>query len=128
MVKNSWIGVGRICNDLEVKVTETGKHVLNFSIAINDGTKENPHTTFIPIDAWEKTADTIATHFHKGDQIIIGGRLSVRKYDDRGETRNRITIIVESFEWGEKKREENNTQAVNSFKTSDVSEDDLPWY
>ena len=47
-VKNIWIGNGRICNDLELKMTETGKRVVNFSIAINDGTKERPHTTFSP--------------------------------------------------------------------------------
>ena len=105
-VKNIWIGNGRICNDLELKMTETGKRVVNFSIAINDGTKERPHTTVIPVEAWENTADVITRYFHKGDQIIVSGRLIVRSYDDRGEKRNKISVSVESFDWGEKKKEE----------------------
>ena len=111
-VKNSWIGVGRITNDLELKMTETGKRVVNFSIAINDGTKERPHTTFVPLEAWENTADTISRYFKKGDQIIVGGRVVVRKYEDRGEPRNKISIAIDSFEWGEKKREERKEEVV----------------
>lgn len=125
-IKNSWTGVGRITNDPEVRVTESGKKVCNFSIAINDGTKENPHTTFIPIDAWEGFADTIAKYFHKGDQIIVGGRLSVRKYEDRGEKRNRISVVLESFEWGEKKKEET-ASAKQNFYPSDVNSFEYPW-
>lgn len=105
-VKNLWVGNGRICNDLELKMTETGKRVVNFSIAINDGTKERPHTTFIPVEAWENIADVISRYFRKGDQIILSGRLIVRSYDDRGEKRNKISVSIESFDWGEKKKEE----------------------
>lgn len=128
-IKNSWMGVGRITNDPEVKITESGKHVCNFSVAINDGTKDNPHTTFVPVDAWEGFADTIAKYFKKGDQIMVGGRLSVRKYDDRGETRNKMTVVLESFEWGEKKREKNEetTTAKNDFYPSDVNDFGNPW-
>lgn len=105
-VKNIWIGSGRICNDIELKVTETGKKVIGFSIAINDGTKERPHTTFIPIEAWENAAETISKYFRKGDQIFVSGRLNVRQYDDRGEKRNKISVVLESFDFGQKKAEE----------------------
>lgn len=122
-VKNNWTGVGRVVNDLELRVTESGKKVLNFNIAINDGTKEKPHTTFIPLEAWEGTGETISKYFNKGDQIIVGGRIVVRKYDDRGENRNKISIVVESFEWGEKKRE----QPTKSVSNLEFTEDDFPW-
>lgn len=132
-INNLWVGVGRISNDLEVKMTETGKHVLNFSLAINDGSKDNPHTTFIPIEAWENMADNIAKYFRKGDQIMLNGRLIVRKYNDRGENRNKISIAIESFEFGEKKREEKKNEYTSPKTTiyrEDVSGDGTfsePW-
>lgn len=128
-VKNSWIGVGRITNDLEIRVTESGKKVLNFSIAINDGTKENPHTTFVNLEAWENLAETIARYFNKGDQIILSGRLVVRKYVDRGENRNKTSVVIESFEWGEKKKENNevNNNSKEQFYPDDVNDFGNPW-
>lgn len=130
-VKNTWIGTGRITRDLEVKVTGSGKHVLNFTIAIDDGTKDNPHTTFIPLEAWEKTADIIAEHFSKGDQIIVGCRLANKKVEDRGETRYKLSPIVDSFEWGAKKRNDNEKPVQNYYR-NDVptylgDDDDAPW-
>lgn len=122
-IKNSWIGVGRIANDLEVRITESGKKVLNFNVAIDDGTKERPHTTFVPVEAWEKLADVIHDYFKKGDQIIVGGRLTVRQTNDRGEKRNKISVVLESFEWGAKKKEENKN-AVDTMYLDDI---DAPW-
>lgn len=119
-VKNSWIGTGRITKDLEVKVTGSGKHVLNFTIAIDDGTKDNPHTTFIPIEAWENMADVIAKYFEKGDQIIVGCRLVNRKVEDRGETRYKLAPIVDSFEWGAKKTKKENSEPVQNIYRNDI--------
>ena len=126
-VKNSWLGVGRIANDLEIKVTESGKKVLNFSIAVDDGTKEKPHATFIPVEAWENVADVIGRYFKKGDQIIAGGRLSVRSTtDENGKKRNYVRVILESFEWGAKKREPEEKKAVSTVYTNDIV-DEAPW-
>jgi len=125
-VKNNWIGVGRITNDLELRVTESGKKVLNFSIAIDDGSKEKPHTSFIPVEAWERTADVIHDYFKKGDQIIVGGRLVVRQTTDRNEKRNKLSVVLESFEWGAKKKEENKKE-TNAVDTMYMDDMDVPW-
>ena len=129
MIKNNWFGVGRITNDLELKVTQSGKKVLNFDIAIDDGTRERPHTTFLPMEAWERTAEIISSYFHKGDQIILSGHLGVKKYVDRGENRYRLSVVIESFEWGAKKREENKEDFAprQTYTPNDVSGFDYPW-
>lgn len=126
-VKNSFIGTGRITKDLEVKVTQTGKHVLNFDIAIDDGTKDNPHTTYIPCEIWEGGADIIAKYFQKGDQIIVGGKLVNRKIIDRGENRYRTNVVVDSWEWGAKKKREEPTEAKKEYTFDDVKDLDEPW-
>lgn len=126
MLKNQWTGIGRITKDLDLRVTESGKKVLNFDIAIDDGRKDAPHTTYLPIEVWEKTAETIAKHFHKGDQIIISGHLGMKKYVDRGENRYKVAIILDSFEWGARKKEED-FSPVQNYTADDVSDFDVPW-
>ena len=123
-VRNTWIGCGRIANDLEVKVTESGKHVLNMRIAIDDGTKESPKAMFLPVEVWERYADTIAKYFRKGDQIIVSGRVVSRKVTDRGENRERLSIVLESFEFGEKKKEKKDD---NLYPSDVTGFDDAPW-
>lgn len=124
-VKNNWVGTGRIANDLELRVTESGKKVLSFNVAIDDGTKDKPHTTFLPMEAWEGTAEVISKHFAKGDQIILGGRLGVRKVVDRGENRYSVRVVVDSFEWGQKKKKE--SEAKKDIYPDDVNSFDYPW-
>lgn len=116
---NKFMGSGRITNDLQIVYTQSNKKYLQFNIAINDGTKEKPHTTFIPCVAWEKRAEVIAQYFSKGDQIIIEGRLSISTYDDRGEKRSRANIVVENFDWGAKKQ--NNVAAQPKPQTQPQS-------
>lgn len=130
-VKNNVLVTGRIAHDLELKVTENGRKVLNFNVAVDDGTKEKPHVTYLPCEAWEGTAEVIGKYFGKGDQIIIGGRLVNRKVIDRGENRYRININVESFEFGAKKRKEEAPKAKTTFTYDDVDtsigDEDFPW-
>ena len=125
-LKNCWIGIGRIANDLEIKVTSSGKKVLNISLAIDDGTKDYPHTTFLQLEAWEKMAEIIERYFNKGDEIITSGRLVVRKTEDRGEKRNRTSIVLESFEWGRKKKEKTE-EPKQETETYYANDDDFPF-
>lgn len=51
--------------------------VLNSRVAIYHGGKDND--TYIDVNAWGKTADMIAEHFHKGNQIYIEGDIRDRE-------------------------------------------------
>lgn len=123
-INNMWVGCGRIANDLEIRINQKNKKMLPFAIAINEGTKENPYTTFVDIIAWEKYAETIKKYFQKGDQIIVGGRLQTYTVKDRGENRKRVSVILESFDFGQKKREK---EEKNEEKIERTVED-LPFY
>lgn len=105
-LRNCWMGSGRICNDLEIRVNEKGKKVLFFTIAINEGTKEKPYTNFQDCVVYDGYAETIAKFFHKGDEIRIMGKNNTYTYVDRGEKRKRTNVVVDSFEFGQKKRTE----------------------
>lgn len=65
--------LGKITKEPELKMTQSGKQVCRFSIANGEGWGNSKKTDFIPCVAWEKTANTIANYFNKGDSIIVEG-------------------------------------------------------
>ncbi len=114
---------GRIANDLELKQTNSGKSVLNFGLAVDDGYGDNKTVNFFDVTAWNKTAELLAAHKQKGSSIIVNGTLKNDKYEDRqGNKRtktyivaNQVTFLPDKFDSGK--------------STNDVDEDmdDIPF-
>ena len=92
---NVVILMGRMTRDPELKYTSGGKAFANFSLAVQ---KTKDEVEFIDCTAWEKTAETIAEYFRKGNRILIQGRLSVSNYEQNGEKRKSTKVVVNSFE------------------------------
>lgn len=116
MALNKAIIMGRITHDLEVRQTQSGTAVLQFTIAVDrnyskDGGEKQ--TDFISCVAWRNAAEFIAKWFCKGRMIAIDGRLQTRTYEDKNGTKHYITeLIVENANFtGEPKQGGNN----NSF-------------
>ena len=95
---NIVILMGRMTRDPELKYTSGGKAFANFSLAVQ---KTKDEVEFIDCTAWEKTAETIAEYFRKGNRILIQGRLSVSNYEQNGEKRKSTKVVVNSFEFVE---------------------------
>ena len=95
--------IGRITKDIEVKKTNSGKSVCSFSVAVQ---RDKDNADFIPCTAWEGTADNIGKYFHKGDRIGISGVLSTRTYEDKGEKRFVMEVLVRSFDFLNPKKTE----------------------
>lgn len=65
--------LGKLTKDPALKQTQSGKQTCNFTVASDKGWGDKKKTDFIPCVAWEKTANTINTHFRKGDNILVQG-------------------------------------------------------
>lgn len=89
--------LGRLTRDPEVKNTQSGKAVANFTLAVDrrfknaDGQKE---ADFIPIVVWDKTAESVGKFTSKGSQVSVSGRLQVRSYDAQDGQRRYVTEVV----------------------------------
>lgn len=109
---NSSIFLGRATSSIELKQTQAGRSVVNFSLAVKRPyTKDT--TDFFNICAWEKTAELIARYVKKGDQICIRGYLTNREWQDKnGNKRISTEIVAEdvSFTGGK----ESSTETKNS--------------
>lgn len=142
---NKWIGCGNITKDLEIRKTNTGKSVLDFSIACNEGkTKDgNDIVDFVNIQAWERQAETIAQYLNKGSKILIEGKLKTTSYDGQNGKVYRTFVLLDRFEFvGGKANNTNQPQTgeyeplkgheeptqTGPLKPSDIAPDDLPFY
>jgi single-strand DNA-binding protein len=55
-------------------------------------------TSFVSVTCWRKLADNIAMCVHKGDPVVIRGRLQVRQYDDKnGNPRVSVDVDAQSI-------------------------------
>ena len=71
--------VGNIGKEPELRYTPQGQQVLGFSVAVTrewdqDGQKAK-ETTWFQVPAWGKVAENAAPLLHKGQQVMIIGRL-----------------------------------------------------
>ena len=94
---------GRLVRDPETKVTTNGKTLCTFSIANNIHYGSSKKTGFYNVTAWGNSANTIAQHCIKGQQIFITGRLDHNRWEDqKGNMRSDVNIVLEHFDFGQK--------------------------
>ena len=104
---NRIILLGRLTKDPEVRYTNTGKVVAQFTLAVDrpfagqDGKRE---ADFIPIVIWGKSAETLGNSITKGQRVLVEGRLQIRSYDGNDGQKHWITeVIADRFEFIERK-------------------------
>ena len=127
---NNVILQGRLTKDVEVRTTNSGVSVINFTIAWNRKiNEENEKTLFMDCEAWRGTADLINKYFKKGNEIIVEGELYTNTYQtDTGENRHttRLNVTQVHFTFGNNKNESTeNTEATKKF--TPVDDDNLPF-
>ena len=110
---------GRMARDPELRYTSGGKAYANFTLAVQ---KTRDEAEFIDCIVWEKTAETIAEYFRKGNRILIQGRLSVNSYDQNGEKRKFTRVLANTFEFIDSKNSGNSQN--NSRNRYDSDEDE----
>ena len=112
--------VGNICNDLELKLTPTGKSVLQFNLAV-----KRPHvkdtTDFIPVVAWNQSAEFLSRYARKGSKIGVTGVLTGRKFQDKsGNNRTAFEVVSDTVELLDIKG--NSDQGTNAVPQQNVAQ------
>ena len=87
---------GRLGRDPEAAVLQTGTIKAKFSVATDEGDGQGGRrTTWHNCVAFGKQAETARDHLHKGEQVLVEGRLDVRQYDAKdGTKKTAVEIIV----------------------------------
>lgn len=124
--------MGRLSRDPELRQTTTGKNVASFTIACSRGHKDangKDLVDWIPVVAWEHTAEFVCKYFEKGSLIAIDGRLQSRTYKDRdGNNRTAIEIVANNANFAGSKSTgggSNSVPAGNSYNEPTVQYDEI---
>lgn len=96
---NKVILVGRLGKDPEIRYTQGGKAVANFSLATDESYKNSDgekvkKTEWHNIVVWGNSVENfIEKYLHKGDMVYVEGKLQTRSWDDKDGNKKYTTEI-----------------------------------
>lgn len=134
---------GHVARDPELKYTDKGTAITRLDMGINhewrdkDGNQQS-EVTWVTLDAFGKTAESLAKHARKGSNLFIEGRLRLNEWQDKQtqEKRNRLTVVCERwmFAGGRQEKAEARAEPERKIHEEDVpveksasNEDDVPF-
>ena len=128
---NKAILIGNVGKEPEIRKTQSGISVANFSLATSKKIKGEDKTEWHRIVAWDKLAEIIEKYVHKGDKIMIEGEIETRDYENDGQKVYTTEIRAWNMEMLGGKPEGNRNESVSNQKVNvsnlDDIDDDLPF-
>lgn len=137
---NNVVMTGRLTRDIELKYSQSGVAVANFTLAVDRSFKNangERETDFVNCVVFRKTAEDAANFVGKGSLVGIEGRIQTRNYEKDGRRVYVTEVVVDKFTYLESKK--NNTggssdsyvKAADPFQQMgspiDISDDDMPF-
>lgn len=98
---NNCVFIGRFTKDPEMKTFDSGSKRASTNLAVNREFSKD-EADFIPLVFWNKTAETVVNHLHKGSLVAVRGSLQQRSYDKDGEKRTVFEVVVNNIEFLER--------------------------
>lgn len=133
--------MGRLARDPEVRHTQSGVTVCSFTLAVDRDIKDKQtgerKTDWIPVTAWRGTGELVSRYLHKGDSIVVVGRLEIQEWTDKqGNKRTTPNVSAENvyFTGGRRQetaqsyqRQEHEDQQEQNFEYLDDDQTELPF-
>lgn len=126
---NNIVLLGRLTKDAEIRSTQSGKVVASFTLAVDRPYTQNgkKEADFIACQIWGKSAEVLGKSVHKGQRILLEGRLQIRQYTDKnGNKRTAAEVVAERFEFIERK-EQTEPQGMETFGQQMPFDEEIPF-
>src|SRR3982751_3866550 len=95
--------VGNLGRDPELRYTPTGRPVTEFSVAVNQSTKNQQTnewveaTDWFRVTVWGDRAERTAEQLRKGNRVFVEGRFRTREFEARdGQKRTSLEVTADS--------------------------------
>ena len=82
--------VGNVATEPELRLTNTGKRVVSFRLAATERRYDKAlqgwrdgDTVFWTVTCWRNTGDNVLDSVHKGEPLMVHGRLRIRGYETK---------------------------------------------
>jgi single-strand DNA-binding protein len=97
---NKVVIMGRLGQDPETRYMPSGAAVTNISVATSERWKDKngeqqEKTEWHRVVGFQRTAEIMAEYLHKGDQVLLEGKLQTRKWEKEGQTHYSTEIVCD---------------------------------
>ncbi len=119
--------IGNLVRDPEVRATQSGISVCNFTVAVNRRfKKENgeQETDFLNVIAWRQLAELCGKYLAKGRKVAVMGSIQTRTYEAKdGSKRTALDIVADEVEFLTPQNQQSSTQSAPGAYTTAASKD-----
>lgn len=134
--------IGNLGRDPEMRFTQDGTPVTNFSVAVNDSWQgrdgeQRERTEWFRVVAWRRLAEISNEYLRTGGKVYVEGRLETQKWQDQeGNDRYTTELIARDLlmlggrndvDSPSDTRQEPVTDSANSTDNDEITADDLPF-
>ena len=91
--------IGNAVTDVSLRVTSAGTSVVSFRIASNSRRFDkstsswiDQEPSYLSITAWSQLAENVALSVHKGQPLVVTGKLKVRQWQDADKSGTNVEI------------------------------------
>lgn len=124
---NKVVLIGNLVRDPEVRATQSGISVCNFTVAVNRRfKKENgeQETDFLNVIAWRQLAELCGKYLAKGRKVAVTGSIQTRQYEAKdGSKRTAWDIVADEVEFLSPQSQQSGTQSAPGAYTTAASKD-----
>ena len=128
--------LGRLVADPELThpSKDSNMSIARYTLAVNRRFSKEDKADFIRIVAFNKAGEFASKYFHKGQRVLVEGRLQTSSYIDKdGKTNYTFDIIAENQEFADSpaintSKEEVKNAIMDGFtSTTEAIDDDIPF-
>ena len=129
---NKAILIGRLGKDPELRYTQDGVAVANFSVATSEEWKDKngekqERTEWHDIVAWKRLGEICGEYLSKGKQVYVEGRIQTRSWDKDGVTQYRKEIIASDIQFLSPKNEDSYEKPQEPPGGIDPEDEEIPF-
>jgi single-strand DNA-binding protein len=128
--------IGNLGRDPEVKYSQQGTAIAQFSVATTERRKDKDgelqeHTEWFAVKAFNRQAEIVGEHLHKGSRIYLEGRKRTESWDDKqtGGKRYRDLVYADRIEFLDSKGSGNGYQgpARSNQDATNLPDEEVPF-
>lgn len=120
--------IGNLTRDPEMRSTQSGVAVCNFTIAVNRRFRNQQtgqqETDFLNIIAWRQLAELCSKYLAKGRKVAVTGSIQTRTYEAQGGSKRTVwDIVADEVEFLTPQNQQSSTQSAPGAYTTAASKD-----
>lgn len=125
--------MGNLTADVTTRSTQNGNNIANFTVASNRSYQKDGQwvdvPSFVAVAASGKLAEFIASHFHKGDPIMVAGTLSSYSHKNKdGENRTFYTVWADKASFASRGKDTQNSTPAPAATPASAPAPSAPTY